>query len=254
MKSKKTKTKISYAKIQSMVKLYSLRLWEWIKQYSLVTWRFLVLYRKKIFTYLLIVVLAILTFTFALNLFYTTRLDKYVKNISDIESLDPRYSALILGAGLTENGSPSAILKDRLDTGVILLKTQKVKRLILSGDNRTADYNEPQAMINYLVKQGISPSVLVADYAGRRTYDSCYRAKEIFGQDKIFVITQDFHITRSVFLCKSVGIDTIGIVADKQSYPDALWNDIRDYFGLIGAFWDAKVWKPTPVLGEKIPI
>jgi|GEM_PF-641359 len=225
-----------------------------IKKTSLLSYKFFVNNKKKIFLSVGVVVLLFFVLDIFLNVFYDVRLSNYIKNYSDSENLEYRYTALILGAGINEDGTPSAMLKDRLDVGYGLLKLGKVSKLILSGDNREVNHNEPEVMKQYLVKKGISEYKLVLDYAGRRTYDSCYRAKAIFGQDKIYVVTQDFHITRAVFLCKSVGIDTIGITSDLQSYPYLWTNVLRDYLGMFSAFFDAKIWKPVPVLGNQIQI
>ena len=209
---------------------------------------------KRIYFILLIIFLIIGVSIATLNIFNSIRLNQYIKNTYEIDSLQPRNTALILGAGLNADTSPSSMLKDRLDIGYILLQKHLVKNLILSGDNRQENYNEPEAMKNYLIKRGVPAKQLIEDFAGRRTYDSCYRAKQIFGQDKMYVVTQNFHILRSVFLCRSLGIDTIGITADLHNYPDVFLNQLRDNLGLVEAFWDIKITHPLPILGPQIQI
>ncbi|MEI7603570.1 MAG: ElyC/SanA/YdcF family protein [bacterium] len=225
-----------------------------IKSCSRFTIEFIIIHKKKILLACLAITLLIFFIITILNVYYDAKYKDLVKNISDIESVDSRYTALVLGAGISSDGGPSKMLQDRLDTGYNLLKMGKVSKLILSGDNRQENYNEPEVMKNYLLKRGIPEYKLVADYAGRRTYDSCYRAKVIFGQSRLFVVTQDFHINRAVFLCKSMGIDTIGIRADMESYPGVWTNIVRDFVGMFGAFIDAKIFKPEPVLGDPIRI
>lgn len=127
--------------------------------------------------------------------------------------------ALILGAGVRPNGEPSWILKSRLDTGFELYKSGKVKVLIVSGDNRFENYNEPKAMKEYLLAAGVPESDIVEDFAGRRTLDSCWRAKNVFKANSVTVVTQAFHAPRSVFLCESVGLTTDYAIA-----PDAFMN------------------------------
>lgn len=210
--------------------------------------------KKPFFVSVISVFIFLLASTFLINTYYNNKLEPFIKNAADVETLDYRYSAIILGAGLDEDTKPSEMLQDRLDVGYQLLRLGKVSKLILSGDNREESHNEPQSMKDYLVNKGIDPNKLVLDPEGLRTYDSCYRAKNIYGQDKAFIISQDFHIVRAVFLCKSVGIDTIGITADLHDYPNIFWNVIRDYIGMVNAFWDIKVSRPTQLQGEKIQI
>jgi SanA protein len=215
-------------------------------------------YWKKIISCIVLGILFFCLTTIGINMYYASKLSSYIKNASEIDTLETRDVAVVLGAGLLEDNTPSLMLRDRLDTAYNLLAAGKVKKLILSGDNRQIQYNEPQSMINYLLaKKGsykVSEGQLIPDYAGRRTYDTCYRAKEIFSQNKIYIITQDFHILRAVYLCKSLGIDTIGITADLHEYPNVWTNIVRDEIGLLGAIWDTKVAKPKPILGEKINI
>ena len=203
---------------------------------------------------LLITLISIIAFVFIINLYYINKLSPSIKNFYEIDNLEHRNVALILGAGINSDKSPSLMLKDRLEVGFTLYKKGIVSKLLVSGDNRLENYNEPEAMKNYLLHKGVPESNIIEDFAGRRTYDSCYRTKAIFGQTKIYVVTQDFHITRSVFLCKSLGIDTIGVTSDLQAYSGIFFNQIRDYIGIVEAFWDVKVSKPIPVLGDPISI
>lgn len=190
----------------------------------------------------------------SLNLYYQNKFSKAIKKPEDIATLEHRSTALILGAGLRRDTSPSSILTDRLEIGYRLLQSGKVDKLILSGDNRIIEYNEPDAMKKYLLDKGIDEKKLVLDYAGRRTYDSCYRAKEIFGQQKIYVVTQQFHIMRSVYLCNSLGIDIIGVTSDIQQYRGMWMNYFRDYLSFANAILDIKILHPLPVLGEKVEV
>jgi len=193
-------------------------------------------------------------FIISINIYWHNQLEPYLKNSTEITSLEPRPVALVLGAGLNKNATPSLILTDRLEVGYKLLATGKVDKLILSGDNRVLGYNEPEAMKKYLLQKGAPEKSLVLDYAGRRTYDSCYRTQKIFGQQKIYVITQNFHITRAVYLCRSLGIDTIGISSDLQQYRGIWIYTLRDYVSFANAFLDIKILQPLPVLGERVEV
>ena len=122
----------------------------------------------------------------------------------------------------------------------------------MSGDNRFKDYNEPQVMINSALEKGVSSFDMQPDYAGRRTYDTCFRAKKIFGVDKAVLITQDFHLTRALYICNSLGIDAVGYAADKNTYIGQEVFALRDVFATILAYWELNVTPPNVVGGEKI--
>ena len=152
---------------------------------------------------------------------------------------------VVFGAGLTKNGEPSDVLKDRLRTANDLYRGGKIVRILVSGDNRFENYNEPDVMKNYLVDVlGIEEKNIVVDYAGRRTYDTCVRAKNVFQIDNAILITQEYHLFRALFLCKSFGIDSIGFSATLQPYvKDALFK-FRELVAIHKAFLYVYVWEP----------
>jgi len=162
--------------------------------------------------------------------------------------------ALVLGAGLQQNGQPTPVLHDRVATAVDLYKTGVVKKLLLSGDNRFEYYNEPEAMRRLAIELGAANQDLVLDYAGRRTYDSCYRAKAIFRVDELVVVTQRFHLDRALYLCNAVGIKATGAIADRRPYSGYNFWQIREVAATVRAWLDVNVFQPEPVLGEQLPI
>ena len=119
--------------------------------------------------------------------------------------------ALVLGAEVYADGSPSPFLAARLDIAKRLLEAGKVKAILLSGDNSRWSYDEPGDMEVYLLARGVPPSRIVLDYAGFDTYDSCARAHRIFGVDRAIVVTQSFHIDRAIALCRALGVNADGI-------------------------------------------
>ncbi|HDQ73076.1 MAG TPA: hypothetical protein ENN19_13435 [Chloroflexi bacterium] len=174
---------------------------------------------------------------------------------TQVEEVPPHAVALVLGAGLWADGTPTPILADRVATAADLYHANVVQKLLLSGDNRFIDYNEPQAMREYALRLGVPEEDVVLDYAGRRTYDSCYRAQAIFGLDQAVVVTQRFHAARSLYVCDALGLDTVAILADRQDYTRRRYRwEIREYLALALAWWDVNVHHPTPILGEKLPI
>jgi len=173
-----------------------------------------------------------------------------------VDDIPARRVAIVFGAEVKKDGTPSTVLRDRVETAVELYKSGKVEKLLMSGDNRFVDYNEPEAMRQYAVSLSVPDEAIVLDYAGRRTYDTCYRAKEIFQVDSAILVTQGFHLPRSLFLCNAFGVKTVGVGADNYYYLKRLhliWY-IRETLATTQAVWDVYVAHPMPVLGEPEPI
>lgn len=165
-------------------------------------------------------------------------------------------AALVLGAGLNRDGSPGVVLRDRVRTAVELYFTGRVEKLLMSGDNSDEFYNEPAAMRDFAISLGVPEEDIVLDYAGRRTYDSCYRAKAIFGLDQAIVVTQAFHLPRALFLCNALEIDADGVPADDANYRLRYYTFwwVREILATIKAYWDVVVVQPELILGEPEPI
>ncbi|GAP14429.1 uncharacterized membrane protein [Longilinea arvoryzae] len=167
-----------------------------------------------------------------------------------------RPVAIVFGAGLQRDGSPTPVLRDRVATAAGLYFSGKVQKLLLSGDNRFVDYNEPGAMRAYALELGVPDEDIVLDYAGRRTYDTCYRAKEIFGVQQAILVTQRFHLPRALVICNGLGIDGVGVSADLRTYRKSslsIWN-LRELPATLVAYIDTFITRPLPVLGNKEPI
>lgn len=173
---------------------------------------------------------------------------------TQVTDVPQRVAAIVFGAGYWPSGQLSDILADRLETAIALYEAGRVNKLLLTGDNRFVDYNEPARMAEYATSRGVYPADLVLDYAGRRTYDSCYRAKAIFGLDEAVLVTQTYHLPRALFTCDELGLDVIGLAADRRQYVYDRWYTLRELLALARAWLDVNVLKPLPVLGERIPI
>lgn len=165
-------------------------------------------------------------------------------------------TAIVFGAGLYRDGSPSTVLRDRVLTAVELYKAGKVDKLLMSGDNSTLSYNEPGAMKKYAMQLGISEDAIVLDYAGRRTYDTCYRAKAIFGVTEATLVTQDYHLPRALFICENLGLKAVGVSADRRTYTRItyIYWCLREIPATFTAFLDVFITHPEPILGEPLPI
>ena len=173
-----------------------------------------------------------------------------------IADVPARRVAIVFGAGLWRDGSPTPVLADRVTAAADLYFTGKVEKLLLSGDNRFVNYNEPEAMRQLALSLGVPNEALVLDYAGRRTYDTCYRAKAIFQVDEAILVTQSFHLPRALYLCNRLGVLSIGVASDLQYYRKVSrlsWN-LRELPATLAALWDVNIGHPVPVLGDPLPI
>lgn len=170
------------------------------------------------------------------------------------EEHSPWPAAIVFGAGYWPGGRLSDALADRMDAAIALYESGKVSRLLLTGDNRVVDYNEPEAMAEYAERRGVPREALVLDYAGRRTYDSCYRARIIFGLEHAILVTQEFHLPRALYTCGRLGLTVVGVTADQHRYVHGDWYRIREVPALARAWLDVNLLKPLPVLGDPISI
>lgn len=157
----------------------------------------------------------------------------------------PAPVAVVFGAGLWE-GEPSPYLAHRLDTAARLYRAGRVRAVLVTGDNSRRDYDEPNAMRGYLVRHGVPGSRIVNDYAGFDTWDSCARARRIFGVRRAVLISQGFHIRRALVLCRAAGVDAHGVAASSDP-RDITWyyGGVREIVAASKAAWDAAV-RPDP--------
>jgi SanA protein len=178
------------------------------------------------------------------------------KSIVALENVPSSPVAIVFGAGLRRDGSPTLILRDRVETAVKLYQSGKVKKILMSGDNRFVDYNEPASMKEYALALGVPEADIVLDFAGRRTYDTCYRAKYIFGVDQAVLVTQQFHLPRAVYTCRSLGMDVVGTPANNEYFRkiSILYWNIREIPATLVALWEDHITHPLPVLGTPEPI
>ena len=168
----------------------------------------------------------------------------------------PAQIAIVFGAGLNRDGSPTAVLRDRITTAADLYFAGKVQKLLVSGDNQFVYHNEPGAMLKYAVQLGVPEKDIVQDFAGRSTYDTCYRAKVIFGVSNAILVTQGYHLPRALFICNQLGVSASGVPADLRQYsriPYMYWV-LREFPATLAAMWDVAIAHPIPVLGSPEPI
>ena len=163
-------------------------------------------------------------------------------------------AAIVFGAAVYGSGRLSPVLRDRMDTAVTLYHDGKVEKILVSGDNSSDDYDEPGAMMAYAIGRGVHPDDIQPDYGGRRTYDTCYRAREIFQLETAILVTQRFHLPRALFTCQRLGVEAVGVMADLRPYRAARFYEVRETLATAVALWDTIRQLPAPVLGDPIPI
>jgi len=165
-----------------------------------------------------------------------------------------RLVAIVLGAGLNPDGTPSAMLADRLDGAIALYRAHRVRGLLLTGDNGTVFYNELGAMLPYARAHGVPGTAIAVDYAGFNTYDSCYRAVRIFGVRAAVVVTQAFHLPRAIFIGRAFGIDAVGYAQPdwgRYNRSRVLRETGREASARVKAVWQVLISHPVPpVMGK----
>jgi SanA protein len=179
-----------------------------------------------------------------------------MSRLYNLQNAPQKPVAIVFGAGLTRDGQPTTVLRDRVEAAAYLYFAGKVEKILMSGDNRFANYNEPGAMRIYALSLGVPDQAIVLDYAGRRTYDTCYRAKAIFGVQQALLVTQTFHLPRALYLCNALGVQADGVSADLHPYRrsiQVIWN-LRELPASLTALLDVHVRHPIPVLGKPEPI
>lgn len=203
---------------------------------------------KRVFTALIISVIVLLL---GCNLWIV--LSTKGRVFTDAEELPDHRIGLVLGTShRMEGGGPNPFFEKRISTAAHLYRTGKIDHFILSGDNSTRYYNEPVEMRKALVKAGVPASAVTLDYAGLRTLDSIVRSKEVFGQDKITIITQSFHSYRALFISRFYDIDAVAMVADDPGFDRAPRVVAREFLARTRAVLDLYVLKTEPrYLGKK---
>ena len=161
---------------------------------------------------------------------------------------------LVLGCSVRPDGSPSDMLHDRMRRGVELYEMGAAPKLLVSGDHGQHEYNEVDAMKRFALEHGVPAEDVFMDHAGFSTYESVYRAKEIFGAKKIIIVTQEYHLYRALYIARQLGFEAYGVDADYRNYSGQFSRDVREVLARVKDFFGC-IFKPEPTyLGETIPI
>lgn len=213
--------------------------------------------KRKIKAMLLLLIILptiLLLSVLAINLYVkesTSQTILQTKNITDYSSYD---CILVLGCLVHEDGTPSVMLKDRLDRGIELYKVSNGSKLLMSGDNGTKSYDEVNVMKQYAIDKGVPSEDIFMDHAGFSTYESMYRAKAIFGIKNMLIVTQEYHLYRALYIARALGLKADGVSADYREYAGHLYNEVRESLARCKDLLTS-IAKPLPThMGESINI
>lgn len=175
---------------------------------------------KKILKRSLLITSLLIVLGASIYLYINYKIVKFSREyIVSIEEAPESEAALVLGALVYKSGRVSPILGDRLDYGIELYKKNKVSKLLLSGDHGQKNYDEVNSMKRYALEKDVNSKDIFMDHAGFNTYDSMYRAKGVFKAEKVIIVTQEYHLSRAIYIARKLGIDAYGVASDKHYYP-----------------------------------
>lgn len=177
----------------------------------------------------------------------------YSREIYNLAEIQKTEVGLVLGAKV-HGKNLSHIFKDRLDAALELYNNKKINKILVSGDHGTKNYDEVNAAKEYLLSKGVKGEDIFLDHAGFDTYDSIYRAKEVFGINDVIIISQNFHLARALYIAFNLDINTQGFSADLHKYVSEERNNLREFFARIKAFYDVRFNSLPKFLGSKIDI
>ncbi len=202
---------------------------------------------------LIITGLLALAFILVINLYVKISVNDNIITEEKASSLDADC-VLVLGAGVWNNGNPSAMLEDRLLQGIKLYKNGASDRLLMSGDHGRKEYDEVNVMKQFSIDRGISSEHIFMDHAGFSTYESLYRARDIFEAKKIIIVTQKYHLYRALYIADKLGIEAYGVASNPRRYAGQIRMSSREILARVKDFFNVII-KPEPTyLGEQISI
>lgn len=207
--------------------------------------------KKIMVVFIFLIIIAVVTVSITISIVSSYK--KYIYSIEDIPIGND--AIVVLGAGVKSDGVPSDILADRLETSLEVYKANLGKTFILSGDHGREEYNEVRAMKDYIMKDNIDEKIIFMDHAGFSTYDTIYRAKEIFKVDKAVIVTNEYHLPRALYIARKLGIEAYGVKSDLREYQLMDSYKKREILAQLKDFIYINIVKPEPkFLGDSIPV
>jgi vancomycin permeability regulator SanA len=195
----------------------------------------------------LVLVIGVILVPLALKIYVSqvTEGDRY----TEPAKVPPQPVAIVFGAGVYADGTPSPMLADRVNGAVQLYRQKRIQKILMTGDNSSTDYDEVTVMKRYAMTLGVPEKDITLDYAGFNTYESCYRAKAIFGVRQAVLVTQRYHLPRAVYNCRQLGVTVVGLgTPDWESYGTGVMVPyvLREIFSTVKAVWEVNVTRPNP--------
>ena len=208
---------------------------------------------KKLLKYGITIIIIIVIIVLGINLYVRKSTSKQIINENDCAKLSDVDCIIILGAGIWGD-KPSPMLEDRLLEGIKLYQNNVSDKIIMSGDHGRKEYDEVNIMKNYAIEKGIPSENIFMDHAGFSTYESIYRARDIFKAKKIVIVTQKYHLYRALYIANQLGIEAYGVGADPRQYVGATYRELREILARDKDFVKC-IFKPEPTyLGDTIPV
>lgn len=208
---------------------------------------------KKVLICILVIIAIMIIGVVSINIYVKKSTKKQIKNEDECKEITDVDCIIVLGAAVWGD-KPSPMLEDRLLEGIELYQKGVSKKIIMSGDHGQNEYDEVNIMKQFAIEKGIPSEDIFMDHAGFSTYDSIYRAKEIFGAKKIIIVTQEYHLYRALHIANRLGIEAYGVGADPRQYVGAFNREVREILARNKDFVKCII-KPNPkYLGDKIPI
>lgn len=209
-------------------------------------------YKAVIFVVLGIVLLIGIA-AVSLSVYMVKATEKNIFTADTFKNDEKADCILILGAGV-KNDKPKPMLRDRLLTGIELYKSGAAEKIIMSGDHGRADYDEVNVMRAFALEQGVRAEDIFLDHAGFSTYDSVYRAKNIFGAENIIIVSQKYHLYRALYISEKLDVKAAGVSANLNTYGGQLKRDIREIIARDKDFFKCIVKPEAEIMGDKIPL
>ena len=209
--------------------------------------------KKQLLKIILSIIGVSLVVIFLLNCYVVLSISNKIIKDKDYKKLENIECIIVLGAGIRKD-KPSPLLQDRLDKAIELYFEGVAPKIIMSGDHGKKDHDEVNVMKNYAIEKGVKSEDIFMDHAGFSTYDTMYRAKEVFGVKKAVLVTQKYHIYRSVYIANKLGIDAYGVPAEDIKHQWAIYREFREVLARDKDFFKT-IFKPkSKYTGEKIDI
>lgn len=202
----------------------------------------------------LLAVVIVLVSVLGINAIMLMGTSEYIISREEAARLEDVDCILVLGCGVDENGLPKALLTERLEVGIGLYEDGVAPKILMSGDHGTVEYDEVNAMKDYAMNAGVPGSDVFMDHAGFSTYESVYRARDVFAVGKMVIVTQRYHLPRALYAARALGLDAYGVAADGREYPGAVYRGVREVLARCKDFVTAVVQPEPTCLGEVLPV